>query len=392
VTHSRVRTALVIATTCAALATCSSTSSKSADADTASTHAAGKLLGPQLSRVETPTLSYGRDGGISVPLPNGKDFWIFGDTPRYDYIGGKWKLTNFIYGSSAAMVSFTPGKRPTARLQEIAAGKKHSPNRHPEQFLSTARVYLPNGSGKICNKANGGAQAGAERWAIGAAMMPDKKNVFISFIDVCVTGAVNYTTQGWGFALYNWKANKFTQKPYDVWKPHPSGRAISPQKYFGSPVIAGGKITFFSRTWGKSNSRVFRTTVSANVNALKKASSYKPVAISGIPTALVFSVAGPSRTHPRLTMYQSGGSPQGSYRLYTASKPAGPWKLKRTGTLPKCTNSHSLCNSVFMHPELSSAKQMIMTYFVPGYGPGIATKHPYPGHDLGHNVWASIPY
>jgi len=90
-------------------------------------------------------------------------------------------------------------------------------------------------------------------------------------------------------------------------------------------------------------------------------------------------------------MYQSG-TQKGQYRLYTATKAAGPWTLKRTGTLPKCTTSHSLCNSVFMHPELSSKSQMIMTYFVPGFGPGIASKHPYPGHDMGHNVWASIPY
>jgi hypothetical protein len=44
-----------------------------------------------------------------------------------------------------------------------------------------------------------------------------------------------------------------------------------------------------------------------------------------------------------------------------------------------------------MHPELSPKGKMIMSYFVPGYGPGIAGKHPYPNHDLGHDVWAEIP-
>ncbi len=47
--------------------------------------APAKFLGPLMSSQETATQSIGRDGGMTVPLPNGKVLWIFGDTPTYTF-------------------------------------------------------------------------------------------------------------------------------------------------------------------------------------------------------------------------------------------------------------------------------------------------------------------
>ena len=50
-------------------------------------------IGPLQSSAENATTDWGRDAGYSVPLPNGKDFWIFGDTPLYQLSNGAWYLT-----------------------------------------------------------------------------------------------------------------------------------------------------------------------------------------------------------------------------------------------------------------------------------------------------------
>src|SRR5256885_14131774 len=71
-----------------------------------------KFLGPLVSAQESATQSLGRDGGITVPLPNGKVFWIFGDTPTYNFDNGAWKLTGFIQGSSAGVGKYTQGAAP----------------------------------------------------------------------------------------------------------------------------------------------------------------------------------------------------------------------------------------------------------------------------------------
>src|SRR5262249_327615 len=144
------------------------------------------FIGPLVSAQETATQSIGRDGGITVPLPNGKVLWIFGDTPTYNFQNGAWKLNGFIQGSSAGIGNYVQGQPPTKPLNELAVGQPSTAQTVATQFLPPPAVYLPDGSGKVCNKANGGPQAGAVRWASGAALMADKTNVFVPYISACV--------------------------------------------------------------------------------------------------------------------------------------------------------------------------------------------------------------
>jgi hypothetical protein len=44
-----------------------------------------------------------------------------------------------------------------------------------------------------------------------------------------------------------------------------------------------------------------------------------------------------------------------------------------------------------LHPELSPAGRMNISYHLPAFGPGVATKHPYPREPLRHVVTSSIP-
>lgn len=362
---------------------------KAAQADAAAPRAASpRFVGALVSHAENATTSWGRDGGLTVPLPNGKDFWLFGDTPRYTYQGGRWRLTAFLYGSSAGMISYTTGRKPNSAFYEVNVRRKLSASNQPAEFLPRPALYMPDGSGRACNKKNGGASAGASRWPTGATLMPDKTNVLISYVGVCVISATNFTVESWGFAMYDWKTNRFSVGPSDVWKPQRSGAALSTTLNRGSPIIVNKKVTFFSLDGA---GRGLTTTVPANTTALRKKSGYVAKAIPGLPPTLILAVRQPSSTQRHLTMYQLSGPKRGQYRLLSSASPTGSWKTIGSGTLPRCGTAPAACMSVSLHPELSTSNQMLVSYYLPGYGPGVATKHPYPHPPLGHVVLAYLP-
>lgn len=348
------------------------------------------FLGPLLSHAETTNTTWGRDGGFSVPLPNGKDFWIFGDTPRYQWQNGAWTLTGFIQGSTAAQRTFTSGKPLDGPLDEVWAGHPTRSTNQPIQFLRAPNLYLPDGTGRSCTKANGGSKVEAVRWVTGAALMPDQTNILVPFMDVCVIDEFRYDAEGWGFTLFNWKTNKFSINPYDVFPATPNGAAISTSQYFGSPIIKNGTVTFFSWVCCGPGSGVYTTTMAATMTALKDPDSYLPVVVPSLPATFNMSVSQPSKTHANLTMYSLAGN-KGEYKIYTATSPAGPWSQAVSGSLPRCDTSPLPCNSFAIHPELSPSGRIIVSYHLPGFGPGIATRHPYPHLPLRHVVMASIP-
>ncbi len=351
--------------------------------------AGASFVGPVVSHAESSTISWGRDGGITVPLPNGTDFWLWGDTPRYTYKGGKWSLTAFIYGTSAGLVKYSAGSPPAGPVYEVRVGHKLAAGNQPAQFLPSPKVYMPDGSGRICNKANGGPSAGAVRWASGAALLPDKTNILIPYLVTCVISLTRFYVEGWGFAEYDWKHNNFSVPPTDVFPPARSGAAIPRSRFFGSPVISGSKVVFFSETCCDSSSKVYATTMAANRRTLRNRASFLPKPISGLRSSYSLSVVPPSRTQPHFTMYEPINT-NGQYRLLKSSSPTGPWVPMASGTLPRCGNAPYPCNSVELHPEMSTSSKVIVTYFLPGYGPGIA-KHPYPHLPLSHVVMVYLP-
>jgi hypothetical protein len=347
-------------------------------------------VGPLLSRNDTAEVSIGRDGGITVPLPNGRDLWVFGDTPRYEFREGAWKLTGFIQGSSAGIVDLVDGELPTEPVDEVVVGQPHSPTNQPTQFLAPPVVYMPDGSGRECTKENAGPSAGMARWATGAALMPDETNVLVTFTDVCVIDAATYHAEGYGFALYDWKANTFTVPPYDVIAPQKNGREISTVQYFGSPIIDGDQVTLFSSTCCKAGSSVYVTTLAADADALKQISNYDPQPVLGLQPSFLFNVSPPSSTHDYLSMYRLTGL-EGQFQVLTADKPTGPWTIRAAGTLPGCATAPTPCNnSLYLHPELSSSDEFVISYYLYGYGPGIPD-HPDPSDQINQVLFARVP-
>ena len=347
-----------------------------------------KFLGPVLSRTETPNMSLARDGGLSLPLPNGRDFWIFGDSPRFQWVKGRWKIAGFILGSTAAQRKFTPGKMLGGPLTETWPGHPTKMTNQQKLFLANPKLYMPDGSGRGCTRANGGSAVESVRWITGAALMPDKTHVLIPYLEVCVLGAQGYWSEGWGFTLYNYKTNQFSMKPYDVFRPQPSGATIAMRQSFGSPIIRNGKVTFYSWECCASGRSVYTTTMPANVAALKKPASYVPKPVPDLPGTYTISVSPPSKTHKQITMYLLTGD-KGQYEIYAASQPTGPWSQVASGQLPRCGQAPFPCRSFALHPEISPAKRLMVSYYLHGFGPGIATKHPSGVQP--HTVMASIP-
>jgi len=350
------------------------------------------FAGSLIARDDTSTFAWGRDGGISVPLPNGRAFWVFADTPQWQFKRGSWYLTGFIRGSSAGIQDYRNGSRPTSRFYEAIPGKRLSKSNNATQLMANPHLKLSNGSGKACNKIFGGSSAEAARWATGAALMPDRQNIFIPYVDVCVQTATKYTVQGWGFSFYNWKKNRVTVPPTDVFKPKPSGAAIPTTRWYGSPVVVGNRMTMFTSTCcGFPQGKIYTTTMPANLDALRNAKSYVSNPIPNLPPNLVVTVANRSKTRSTYTMYQSSDL-KGRYLILTAPSPTGPWTGKALGQLPKCQTSPLPCTSFAIHPEFSSKTRLIVSYYLPGSGATIGG-HPDKSHrpNFGHIVWASIP-
>jgi hypothetical protein len=353
--------------------------------------ATGTLLGPVLSRVETPTVSLGRDGGFSVPLPNGTDFWVFADSPRFDYKQGGWHLTSFIPGSTAGVAAYTPGQPLNRPLIEVRPGSRVSPPNQPAQFMATpSGAYMPGRPGKACNKANGKPSTNAVRWPSGLALMPDKTNILVPYVIACVVSPFAFQGEGWGFALFNWRTQKFSQKPYDVFRPKSDGSALPSLQSFGSPIIVGKRVTFYSWVCCSAGSGVYSTTFDLSLAALKNRASYKPKIMPSVAGTFDLNVAQKSGKHSRFTMYNLRGN-KGQYDIYAASAPTGPWSKVASGGVPRCDTSPYPCHSFALHPELSPASRLTVSYHLPGYGPGNPSKHPYPHEPLRHVVQSSIP-
>jgi hypothetical protein len=356
----------------------------------ASEPAPPKFLGPLLSKSENPKVTLGRDGGFSVPLPNGKNLWIFADTPRLEWIRGAWRLRWYFGGSSVARLpSFTPGKPPKGRLTELAPGKRRAANANAAAFIPTpAHVYMPDGSGKRCNKQNGTPSTNRVRWPAGAALLPDKTNVLIPYVITCVLSQYFFTVQGWGFTRYNWKTNRFSQKPLDVFPARVDGSGFSSRFFFGSPLVVGKRVTFYSWACCNPSGGVYQTTL--DISALKDPAAYQPQLLPGVPMTFDPSIVKKSKTHPHFSMFVRTGF-RGQYQLYSSPAPQGPWSLAGSGVLPRCDTAPVPCHSLILHPEFSPAGRLLVSYQLPGFGPGDPSKHPYPNEPVRHVVMASVP-
>lgn len=336
-------------------------------------------LGPVFSRDESPTSILQRDAGMSVPLPNGRDLWIFGDTGEFAN-GGTWTSSGSIGGSTAAKSHDTRGGSP-APLKEVGPHRGLTPQGVPTQFIpSPTGVYVPDGSRRLCTLANGALEAA--RWPTGAVLMPDGTDILVSYADVCVMSSADYSVEGWGFMEYRWKVNRIHVGPIDVFPPAASGSPISPALTFGSPIAINGNVTFLSSACTQvfvlcSSGNIYSTTVTASTAVLQSPSSYAPHPLQANSSTgwrpVGVSVAAYADAGVRLVEQTSIG---GTFVVFSAPTVDGPWTTEVSGTLPGCSTSpRGFCYSFIGHPEFSSASELVVSYFKPDAGPDPAAGH-----------------
>jgi hypothetical protein len=349
-----------------------------APAPAANAAAASPRAVPVRSKYETANRVVSRDGGGSVALPDGHDLWLFGDTGVYQRASGKaWYNSAFIDGSTSMLTRTTKGAVPSGG--EVPTGT-------PKRFIPVPKdVYLPNGSGRVCNYNTAAFPA---RWPTGAAMLTNTE-VIVTYAVVCVTtpgGHAKTRSEGWGYMLYNWKTHHIDQGPRDVFKPRTNGAAFTPSRVFGSPRVNAGHVTFFSsqctqvKSVGCATGHVWSATVKATTGALSNPASYKivPLAIaagSGKWQPLSISV-GHYGNQLRLVEM---ATIVGTYRIYTAPTAGARWHLQRSGTLPGCPTRTGFCLALEGHPELSTAGKTFVSYKDADDGPG------------GHIVVSALP-
>ena len=350
-------------------------------------------LGPLDAQSETTsTTILQRDAGLSVTLPNGRDLWIFGDTSAFSSASSG---SQFIGGSTAAKGTFRPG------------GKHGLTDVHParstngitgNQFLPTPTdTYLPDGSGRRCDAANGALYAA--RWPTGATLLTDQSLVLITYTDVCVLSPDRFQVEGWGFVEYQWRGGKIRLGPVDVFPPQRSGAALPDQLAFQSPVVSGGKVTLFVSSCTSlyiscTQGVIATATLPDNPFALVNPAFYRPVPLpapaAGPWTPVNISVSPYSATGDAaigtvpVAQYRlvEQTSIAGTFAVYASPTPTGPWSPLVSGTLPGCNlTPQGFCYAFVGHPSLSGKRAMVLTYFKPDSEQNVK---------IGHVVVASV--
>ncbi len=327
-------------------------------------------LGPLNAAAEnTSTTVLQRDAGLSVELPNGRELWIFGDTSAFSSASAS--SGQFVGGSTAAKGRFVPGKG--AGLSDVrpARSSRSAVSSQSGQFLPTpTNTYVPDGSGRACTPANGALYAA--RWPTGATVMTNTALVLITYTDVCVMAPDRFQVEGWGFTEYQWQGGRTRLGPVDVFPPQSSGAALPERLAFQSPVVLGGKITFYTSECSKlfigcDSGTVSTTTVIDNPFALVNPASY--VSVPTVPVSgstwnpVNISVAAYPGGEYRIVEQTSIA---GSFSVFTATSPTGPWSPLISGFLPGCNLTPTgFCYAFIGHPELSTPTSLLLTYFKP---------------------------
>ncbi len=371
-----------------------------------------------LSTFETRTgADVVRDCGYSQPLPAdpSASLWIFCDTDVYSSPGGgTWRLSQIVDGSTAAEGPSTPGAVPVD-LSEVprpgTSGATAAGLDGPAHFLP-APSGLKTALGLDCDLADGAYPASWPTGVTNDAASPS--DVLISFNNYCVSlSGGTLQPEGFGLAAYDPATNKFAGEStvFASAAAYPSApvQALPPQELLGSPVFSGSYLYLFGQSCSKlimavcisgAGDDVYLARVSALSSAWSDPARYQWFAgrsgWSADPANAVSVIQGARPLGVSVASFASVGrglvlveqvNEVGQFIAYQADRPAGPWRKLLSGTVP-CTPGAGLCRAIIGHPDLSTAANLLVSYFDPGARPRY-----HPGQQpAGHVMVASFPW
>jgi hypothetical protein len=343
-----------------------------------------------LSNYERAGNTIRRDCGYSSPLPGkpGWSLWLFCDTVIADARGGK--AERLILGTDTAAVGPYRAGRAPARLSEISTppAPLTLPSAGPPQpFLPAPQGLLLPGGMFPC----AGPGAYSASWISGVTREPSASafsGLLISYDDYCVTGnAGSLTVEGFGLIEYD-PASNLLSSPARVFG-NVTGLQLPPQQVLGSPVFAGdGYLYLFgfcpaaAPPAGCGRGRVFLARTVAQPAYWQNPLTYQywtgsgwssdEAAAATLITAdrpLGISVGDYAADGRGLVMVEQT-SLAGGFQAWQARSPTGPWRLILTGRVPCGRDAQhgtgGLCRAIIGHPELSTRRQLLISYFDPG--------------------------
>jgi hypothetical protein len=335
-----------------------------------------------------------RDCGFSAPVTAPEttaphDLWLFCDSIDYAPDG---TISSAILGTdSAAEAPLVAGEVPQD-LTEVATPPSLSGLGGPEPFLPVpAGLTLP-GSTSSCAGSSPNGVYGAQSpgiypasWFTGVTPGPASGQVLMAYNNYCVDGNTGdnltlFTDEGFGLVAYDPSTNALSQ-PENIFTTK-DGTNLPQAEQLGSPIVSGGYLYLFDAdcevkayaTCGSGNVYLARVPLAGFTDSSQYrwwtgstwSASYADAGnlVPGV-TALSVSVGDYSSTGHGLVMVDETNL-AGGFQVWTASTPTGPWTLLRTGTVPSsCQGGSFACYAVNGHPELSTAGDLMISYYDP---------------------------
>jgi hypothetical protein len=347
-----------------------------------------------------------RDCGYSQPLPADPSvsLWLFCDTDVYASTPqGTSRLSLIINGSTAAAGPATAGTVP-ADLSELATPgtrPRATPGQQgPAQFLP-APAGLKTASGLDCTQANNAYPAS---WPTGVtADAARASDVLITFDNYCVAISSGLPLpEGFGLAEYDPASNTFDAVS-TVFTSAGLG-SLGPQVRLGSPIFSGSYLYLFAGRCAhielatcitSSGSAIYLARVSANPSAWQQPGRYQWLAgnsdWTASPSSAVSVLPGATPLGVSVSSFAALGrglvlieqtSEVGQFVLYRARSPAGPWHRIRSGTVPCAIKGISFCRAIIGHPDLSTASELLVSFFDPAAAPYFGPRDASEGHVL----------
>jgi hypothetical protein len=331
------------------------------------------------------------DGNLVLYSASSQPLWATGTGRPTASVAPAWSLTGYVSSATAAEQTLIKNSTPTS-LNEVGG-----PPNVPTQFIPTPNnVYLPDGSGRLCNPANGALYSA--RWPGGAVLLSDNRTLLVTYAEACVTPGT-FSLEGWGFMEYDIVTNSIVQGPVDVFPPVSSGALDLVHSAIGSPVLDGaGNVDLFSTSCEAlgqqtcaSGGSIGVITIPATVAALSDPASYGPSHVTTLASpigtsgwkALLLSVS-PVKTAGSNYVMVEQEDKEGTYSVLTAAAPTGPWtSVAADQTLSDCTGlAGTLCYGLNPHPEIGTS-QLYISYYDPSAGPV---------GQVGHVVMTVVPF
>jgi hypothetical protein len=331
-----------------------------------------------LSRYETtaPRNTINRDCGYSTPLPGdpGRSLWLFCDSVWSGSHRGMW------LGVTAAAGPFTPGRVPTA-LSELPSPPQRPADRstgQPPQGLLPVPPGLILPGGTPCHLPG---TAYSASWVSGVARQPGTDTLLLTYTDMCVNQQA-ITPQAFGLVQYRPSEGALGGQT----RVFSALGGLPFQHSLGSPIFSGGFLHLFGSICDNvafavcRGGRVTLARVRADPAAWQNPAAYQyrtgdgrwsadaaqaQSVVPGAAPSAVVHVADYTALGKGLALIEQHGV-NGRFQVWQAPSPTGPWRPGPSGTVPCGDQSGiDLCRAFIGHPELSTPRHLLMSYYNP---------------------------